>query len=59
LLPARTIAFTLCPCATSSWTRFEPMKPEAPVTKHFILLFMLNEVIFILHNAPRNATKSF
>ena len=35
-LPGRTSAFTRCPWATRSWTRFEPMKPEAPVTKHFI-----------------------
>ena len=36
-LSGRTSAFTRCPRASSSWTRFEPMKPEAPVTKHFII----------------------
>jgi len=28
---------TRCPRATSSWARFAPMNPEAPVTKQFML----------------------
>ena len=35
--PGRSNALTRCPRASSSRIRFEPMKPEAPVTKHFIL----------------------
>src|SRR5260370_28021091 len=36
-LAGRSSAFTRCPRAISSWTRFAPMKPEAPVTKQFII----------------------
>src|SRR6266496_4858847 len=37
-LCGRSKALTWCPRAVSSWTRLAPIKPEAPVTKHFMVL---------------------
>src|SRR5260221_14306482 len=37
-LLGRRSALTRCPRASNSWTRFAPMKPDAPVTKQFIEL---------------------
>jgi len=37
-LSGRNNALTRCPRATNSCTRFAPIKPEAPVTKQFILV---------------------